>query len=1246
MARSLLLVLALGVAAPLFGQYFDAVWDRKSESYTVVINVETNQTSTSELTLAGTVPSLVTEMIPLGNGFLCDPITNGHYTCRLGATKAYVQYQVAFFLTNPPGAPTTLYTATAQLTRDGVSGPLNTASLTAYGRIDLATTITGPATIVAGSTATYDMTVTNNGANTAVAPWHIFGDTLGTPSPGAVFTQFIADPGLCNLVSPASSFDCSVSDLAPGASRTLHLTVKAASNLAAPVKIGIGATASNSPSPEKELANNSASATSSVTYATDLAVAGSAPASASNGGDVPVSWTIANNGVSDASSVVFDTMLPANATLLSLQQTGFTCSTPGIGATGAIHCTMPSLGTAKQSTITVTMRPTAAGTMTNSATVSNARADTSSSNNSASVSTTISEATSAHADVSITATATAPRVRTNGDFGITLNVANAGPDTASSIVVTATLAAGFIATSVPSACSGTAIVTCSIPTLASGASTSFALQVRTASTAGSYTSTAAITTPNDTTAGNNSASVTTAVVPSLNLELQVSASPKFAFPGANVVWTFSPYVAVGSTTEAITLTDVVPNGMSVVKLPSNCSGTSTITCSVELGHSFDITLKLPATPGTYSNSATLTSIVDSDSSDNSASASVIARTTTDASITGHWTAGGSVPGGELTGFEIDLKNEGPAAIDPLIIAITFPDGSENMTDFSNCEQSGMTVTCNMGTFAAGTRFFNVGALVPLVPGIHTATARIVASGDLDPSNDSVSMPVTVTTPPATDLEVSSIAPFSVGVGEAFNITAIVTVKTGGRPHQVVLTDAIPAGTTLEKIYGPCEAHGTDVVCSFGSMVWAGSFLYDDRATLTLRAPLTPGSLTNRMSVTSFKDPNPANDSATQVVQVVAAPLPNVAATMNGGPISAMTADAFSFNAYFRNPGDSAVGNTETQIALPAGAVVRSVSPASACSISGTTINCHFTFAAHESVTVAVEATAPATAGSYTVTSRVLTPDGDPRDDQATETLNVAAHDYKTDVAAHITGPHNATRGDDVTSVINVTNNGGGDARNLTLRVLIPEGLGFRSLEMVGTPLTCQTPAVGSSGEIRCVAATYGQTQSSLTLVTRVASNAPSSVTTSVYISNEISDPTSTNDSDELQLAISAAPVTAPDLTVSITPIADVMAGSAATLQTKVTNHGNAAAGAITVTYAVDHGVIAGTSGAQCVASGSTATCTIASLAAAASVPIGLVVNFPPNAGQTRLSMTATTSGDDDSTTATIVTSAPRRRPVR
>jgi len=1244
MSRSLLLVLALGVAAPLFGQSFDAVWDRKSESYTVFINVETNQTSTSELTLTGTVPSLVTEMIPLGNGFLCDPIANGHYTCRLGATKAYQQYQVAFFITNPPGAPTTVYTATAQLTRDGVSGPLRTESFTAYGRIDLATTITGPATIIAGSTATYDMTVTNNGANTAVAPWHIFADTLGTPSPGAVFTQITSDPWLCGLVSPTSSFECSVGDLAPGASRTLHMTVRAASNLAAPVKIGVGASAYYSPSPEKETSNNSASATSSVTYATDLAIAGSAPASASNGGDMPVSWTIANSGVSDAASVVFDTTLPAAATFLSLQQTGFTCSTPGIGATGAIHCTMPSLGAAKQSTITVTMRPTAAGTMTNSATVSNARTDTSSSNNSASVSTTISEATSAHADVSITASASAPRVRTNGDFGITLNVANAGPDTASSIVVTETLAAGFVATSLPSACSGTTVVTCSIATLASGASASFALQLRTGGTAGSSTSTAAITTPNDTTPNNNSASVTTAVVPSLNLKLQVSASPKFAFPGSNVVWTFSAY-ATGSTSEAVTLTDVVPNGMSVVTLPSNCSGTSTITCSVQLSHSFDITLALPATVGTYSNSATVSSIVDSDPSDNSASASVVARTGTDVSITGH-PYSSSVPGGELASFELDLKNEGPAAIDPLTIAITFPDGSEIMTEISGCDHSGMTITCNMGAFGAGTRFINLAALVPLVPGTYSATARIIASGDLDPSNDSVTMPITTTTPPASDLEVSSIAPFSVGVGEAFNITAVVTVKSNGRPHQVVLTDAIPSGTTLEKIYGPCEAHGTDVVCSFGSMVWAGSVRYDDRATLTLRAPSTPGALTNRMSVTSFKDPNSANDSATQVVQVVAAPLPNVSATMDGSAISAGTGGPFSFSAYFHNPGNAAIGNTEMQIMLPAGSVARTVSPSNACSISGTTINCHFTFAAHQSVTVAVEATAPSTAGTYTITSKLVTPDGDPRDDQATETLNVFAPDYTTDVAAHITGPHNATRGDDMTSIINVTNNGGGDARNLTLHVFLPNGVAFRSLAMFGTPLTCQSPAIGSSGELRCVAATYGQTQSSLTLVTRVANDAPASVTTSIYISNEINDPDYKNNSDALQTAISTAIVTAPDLAVSITPLADAMAGSAATLQTKVMNHGNGAAGSITVTYAVDHGVIAGTSGAQCVASGSTATCTIPSLAAAASMPIALVVNLSPNAGQTTVSMTATTAGDSDSTTATIVAAAPRRRPVR
>ena len=1248
-SRSFFLLVALCVAAPVFGQgagvNFTGEWDRKAEAATFYINVS-SVASTSPLTLTGTLPDSVTELFPLNNAFLCDPPSNGHYTCRIGSMQSGFEYQIAFFVLNPPNAPTkTVYTTTAQVTRDGVTGQTYTGSITAYGRVDLATTLTGPATLLAGSTGTYEMTVRNNSGNTVQSGWKIYANLTSSPSGRALFSAATgeADVSCSAFPGPPYYAECVAGELAPGAMRTVHFTVSAASDLASPVTVAAGATCRYTPSPEVALTNNDVTVTSNPAYSADLAIAGSAPSSASNGGEVPVTWTISNAGLSDAASVVFDTTLPATATFLSLQQTAFTCSAPPVGATGAIHCTAPFLGATKQSTITITMRPTASGTMTNSATVSNSRTDPSSSNNSASVSTTIAESTSAHADVSITASSSAPRVRTNGDFGITLNVANAGPDTASSIVVTETLAAGFAATSLPSGCSGTAVVTCSIATLTSGASTSFALQVRTAGTAGSYTSTAAITTPNDTTANNNSASVTTTVVPSLNLQLQVSANPKFAFPGSNVVWTFSPYG--GSTSEAITLTDVVPNGMSVVKLPSNCSGTSTITCSVQLSYSFDITLALPATPGTYSNSATLTSIVDSDPSDNSASASVVARTGSDVSITGHANSS-TVPGGELMSFELDMKNEGPATVDPVTSVITYPEGSEILTEFPGCDVSGMTVTCVMGAYAPGTKHIGLSGLAPLVPGTYAVTAHFTAPGELDPSNDSVSMPFTVTTPPASDLEVSPIAPFSVGVGEVFNIDALVKVKSGGRPHQVVLTDAIPAGTTLENIYGPCEVHGTDVVCSFGSMVWSGAFLYEDQVEFTLRAPLTPGTLTNRISVTSFKDPNPANDSATQVVQVLAAPLPNVAASMNEGPIRATTGDSFSFNAYFRNPGDAAIGTTEMQVVLPAGAVVRTVSPSSACSISGTTINCHFTFAAHQSVTVAVEATAPATVGSYTLTSKVVTPDGDPRDDQATETLNVSAPDYTTDVAVHVTGPHNANRGDDLTYVSTVTNNGGGDARNLTLIDVLPVGLTFRSIAISGAPLTCQTPALGSSGDVRCVATTYGQTQSTVTVVARVAADAPASLKHLVYVSNEITDPDHTNNSESIQIAVAAAPLIAPDLAVTITPITDVMAGSAATLQTKVTNRGNAAAGAITVTYAIDHGVIAGTSGAQCVASGSTATCTIASLAAAASVPIALVVNFSPSAGQTKVLMTATTSGDDDSTTATIVTAAPRRRPGR
>jgi uncharacterized repeat protein (TIGR01451 family) len=183
---------------------------------------------------------------------------------------------------------------------------------------------------------------------------------------------FVSNSGGCT-----SPFPCAIVTLNSGQSATITSTYAVASSASGSISNTATGTAGTG---DPNTANNSATASGSVTQLADLAVTKSGPASAFPGSNVSYVITVKNNGPADANGVTLTDPTPAGLTFVS-----------ATGACTSLPCSIGTLTPAQQSTVTVTYSVNVAGTsVTNTATVSSTTADSTSSNNSASVTTTTS----------------------------------------------------------------------------------------------------------------------------------------------------------------------------------------------------------------------------------------------------------------------------------------------------------------------------------------------------------------------------------------------------------------------------------------------------------------------------------------------------------------------------------------------------------------------------------------------------------------------------------------------------------------------------------------------------------------------------------------------------------------------------------------------------------------------------------------------------------------------------------------
>lgn len=536
----------------------------------------------------------------------------------------------------------------------------------------------------------------------------------------------------------------------------------------------------------------------------------------------------------------------------------------------------------------------------------------------------------------------------------TLTAANAGPSTATNVVVHDTLPSYLTYVSGPAGCSAAGqVVTCNAGTVTPSSTKDFAVTARVApSRTAALSNTATITTGSpDSATGDNSAVATKAVT--VDAQLAVT---KTAPPSVIQSHTFNYTVAVASTgsSDAVsaTLSDPLPAETSFVAVSSNvgtcappASPGSPVTCDFGTlppgsGATVTITVRADAAGATVNTATANTPSAPGQDFSDPAPVAIAPGADLSAQKTA---ASPTVDAGGTVGFTLTAHNAGPSAADDVVLTDQLPSGTE-VASAPGCTTTGRTVTCPVGAIASGaqaTREITLRFPHALGGQQPANTAAVsAATADPDPSNNGATAAVTVG------------QSADVGIGkESSAATAgstvqwTLTVRNAG-PNRAVNTqviDPLPAGTTLLSATpsrGSCSGEQT-VTCDLGELMLGAT------AQIVIVARVDRGLVDtvvrNSASVASdTPDGDPGNNaaSAAATAEPLAGGRPILAIEKHALAEAVAIGDPITYEVKVSNTGFSSATSVNVLDTMDQAVVVASATTdGGQCSISGSTIRC-------------------------------------------------------------------------------------------------------------------------------------------------------------------------------------------------------------------------------------------------------------------------------------------------------------------
>ena len=1014
---------------------------------------------------------------------------------------------------------------------------------------------------------------------------------------------------------------CNVGTLAAGSSQSYLIAVNANDVTSGTVLSNVVTATTSTPDPNTT--NNTDSITTTVQQqfgpSADLAIAKTSSSSVITAGErITYTLTVTNAGPAAATNVRVLELVPADTTMVSL-----TPNNPDFGSEFCSlggGCTLGTVFTSTTATIEVVLDVNSdysGSTLTNSANVSADQQDPNTANNFAEVSTPVTTS----ADLSIAKSDMVDPVLAGDTFQYQLVIRNSGPSDARNVVVTDTLDSNTSFAGASPECSESAgVVTCTVSSLAAGASQAFFIEVRVSDSLTDPTTldnTANVSSDTaDANSANNSATEPTLVhQPALgaaDLAVTKSDTPDPVLAGETLTYTLVVTNNGPAIASNVLVVDALPTGVTFMSAtPDQGVCNSGITCDlgdIAVGGTVNIVVVVTVNSGQITDISNVARVSASNPDPTPANNQAIEPSTVneeaDLRLSKSASPATATPGSSLS-YEIVVTNDGPSDAQSVQVIDGLPPELSGVS-FSASQGSCVGPVCNLGTIAAGdtATISVIGTVAANASSPFTNTAVVLAS-TLDPNSTNNSAGVTTSVSPSADLALAVSSTPTINAGETVTITYSVTNNGPSDAPNTVVTATFPAGVSAPS--GWNLVGGGVYTRSLGTVVAGATQAV--AAVVTTDSTLEPGSSLqfNGVVGSDVSDPNLINNSDNADSSIIS--LADLSLSKSG-PLTVTAGEQITYTIVVTNSGPSVAQSVDVKDVLPpnvgldSAGIERSGSGLSAC---GGTVCQVGDMAVDEVITVTVVGTVDAAVAEGTVLTNTATVFSDSPDPDSADRSDTAATTVSTSADLSIAkqaSPDPAVPGRSLTYMLYISNHGPSAAAGVLVTDTLP--LGFSLTEVRST--------VGGCTSLPCNLGTLpAGGGAAITLVGMVATDVTTTLTNTAGVGSLTLDPDPTNNTSTIATALS--PLADLKLVADSTPT--VNAGETAIVTYTLSNLGPSAAPDAVLTATLPSGAtFAGDNlpaGWTAVDNGN-GTVTIATsdpIPAGSSVPLPIVVDIDP-----------------------------------